>query len=1734
MITKPLIRNAFKIASFVFVFFWTTLAVNAQCPALNPTPPTSPICNATGFKVSDLNAYATDNGGGIAWYTTSTGGTALSSGQLVTERTYYLDTNPASCGSRQSVDIDFTINPTGQILDKVYCSNENATIQTYIDDVLTTYIPSGGSVRIFNDLALTNQANTSDVIPNGFKTYYVVFYAGPNGTGCSSQIEVAKTAVFVSPPDPTPSNPQMFCASDNPTIGDLNTGTAFANYYWYSSIDTNGVPTSGDLALTTPLVNGSTYYIQVDNGCVSNAIPVTVNIDTPVDAGTSASLEYCNDSLPTSDFNLYELLGNPKVNTGSWSGPLVTSGGHLGTVNISTLTAENNYVFTYTVPSAGVCPDGVATVSINVYQVYSSGTVSAANPASFCVANLPSAFDLSTLIDNEDAGGQWTQGTTSSGTVITNPIDLSGYTPATYNFTYTQNVSNPCPEQSTTVQVIVLPNPNAGVAVNQTFCENDLAGNSPFDLFMALDGSQDNNSGIWRDASDVTISSSLDLTSLTVAGSPYSFNYTIDNGTCSDTEIITITIEPAPESGTADAPAEFCEGTAPASYNLFDLLTDEDQTGTWYSGLDNTGAVVSNPVDLSALTPGDYNFTFDVDAIGSCDDELVTVMITINPLPNTGTATPAVFCENDLAANSPLDLFAQLSGEDAGGTWTDDNTTGALSGSSVNLNSLTIGSFNFTYTITDVNGCTNSSTVVITVEDAPESGTVNAPIAFCEGTAPASYNLFDLLTGEDQTGTWYSGLDNTGAVVSNPVDLSALTPGDYNFTFDVDAIGSCDDELVTVMITINPLPNTGTPTPAVFCENDLAANSPLDLFAQLSGEDAGGTWTDDNTTGALTGSNVNLNSLAIGSFNFTYTITDVNGCTNSSTVVITVEDAPESGTPNAPIAFCEGTAPASYNLFDLLTGEDQTGSWYSGLDNTGAVVSNPVDLSALTPGDYNFTFDVDAIGSCDDELVTVMITINPLPNTGTATPAVFCENDLAANSPLDLFAQLSGEDAGGTWTDDNTTGALSGSSVNLNSLTIGSYNFSYTITDVNGCTNSSTVVVTVEDAPESGTPNAPIEFCIASITTGQTYNLFDLLTGEDQAGVWSDDDASGALSGNSVNLDGLASGTYNFTYDVDAIGSCDDVLVTVTIVINDTAAPTAPATQEFCDSATIANLSATGTTIQWYDNATGGTALLGTTALIDGEDYFASQTDAATGCESSVRTSVTATIYQSPKSGVAIAMADCNTNNAIDLFAGLDGTQDAGGVWTNDDGVGTLTGSTFDATGVTPGNYQFTYLVTASAPCVDASTTITVTVDGPLNAGTNNALDVCSNNGTTDLFGLIGSADTGGTWSPAMASGTGVFNPLVDASGTYTYMLSNACGTVSSEVVVTVTLAPNAGTDNTAAICVIDGPTDLFTFLGTSAQSGGTWSPALPSGTGVFDPSADAPGIYTYTVAAVSPCYPDASAQITVTANDSPQIVVLDANPSFCLVDRPTVANLAASIQPTGTVNWYTDATLSTPLLTSAALVDGEDYFATQTTASGCESSLSVQINVTINDTPTPTLMDASKEYCINDGPTINDLTLNILEYNSSSSNVVWYDASVDGNVVSDSETLVNLATYYAALIDATTGCESSVRLEVTPDLTSCGELFLPDGFSPNGDGVNDTYEVNNLDILYPKFEMQIYNRYGNLVYKGNASTPRFNGRSNQSRTTVKGDLPVGMYYYIFIFNDGENKPKQGHLYLSR
>jgi gliding motility-associated-like protein len=97
-----------------------------------------------------------------------------------------------------------------------------------------------------------------------------------------------------------------------------------------------------------------------------------------------------------------------------------------------------------------------------------------------------------------------------------------------------------------------------------------------------------------------------------------------------------------------------------------------------------------------------------------------------------------------------------------------------------------------------------------------------------------------------------------------------------------------------------------------------------------------------------------------------------------------------------------------------------------------------------------------------------------------------------------------------------------------------------------------------------------------------------------------------------------------------------------------------------------------------------------------------------------------------------------------------------------------------------------------------------------------------------------------------------------------------------------------------------------------------------------------------------------------------------------------------------------------------------------------------------------------------------------------------------------------------------------------------------PQGFTPNGDGSNDTLifpEVANA----PNFEIEIYNRYGNVVYEyeNNGRTGDaiqwWNGFSNGRWTLSEGSelVPVGTYFYVITFNDNQRDPIQGWIYVN-
>ncbi|OUR92162.1 hypothetical protein A9Q87_06665, partial [Flavobacteriales bacterium 34_180_T64] len=101
------------------------------------------------------------------------------------------------------------------------------------------------------------------------------------------------------------------------------------------------------------------------------------------------------------------------------------------------------------------------------------------------------------------------------------------------------------------------------------------------------------------------------------------------------------------------------------------------------------------------------------------------------------------------------------------------------------------------------------------------------------------------------------------------------------------------------------------------------------------------------------------------------------------------------------------------------------------------------------------------------------------------------------------------------------------------------------------------------------------------------------------------------------------------------------------------------------------------------------------------------------------------------------------------------------------------------------------------------------------------------------------------------------------------------------------------------------------------------------------------------------------------------------------------------------------------------------------------------------------------------------------------------------------------------------------------PTVTELGCLEVFNEFSPNGDGVNETLIINCIQN-YPNNKLEVYNRWGNLVFETRRYLNDWSGTSN-GRSTINGSdkLPVGTYYYVLNLGDG-SKPRIGWLYINR
>ena len=537
----------------------------------------------------------------------------------------------------------------------------------------------------------------------------------------------------------------------------------------------------------------------------------------------------------------------------------------------------------------------------------------------------------------------------------------------------------------------------------------------------------------------------------------------------------------------------------------------------------------------------------------------------------------------------------------------------------------------------------------------------------------------------------------------------------------------------------------------------------------------------------------------------------------------------------------------------------------------------------------------------------------------------------------------------------------------------------------------------------------------------------------------------------------MVNGVDYYATQTDITTGCESLERTkVASIINTTSEPTFASGGEFqvfceIDTATIAEIIITGTAIKWYASASSTTVLATTNLLLNGTDYYATQTDATSGCESLGRIKVSVTI---------------NTTPAPILASGND-TQ----TFCNDS-----TANIADIT-ITGTNIKWYASLT--------STTVLNTTDLLVNGVDYYATQTDITTGCESLERTKVTVIVNTTSAPTVASG-----------GELQVFCEINTATIADMVITGTNIKWFATLISTNELALTEALIDGEDYYATQTEASGC--------------------------ASLNRTKIDVTIITSITAPTT-----IDNTPVFCESNFATIA----SLEVTGTnLNWYETLTATAVLETTILLEDNKSYFVSQTSAGGCESIERLTITVALTKVPKPILALNGAQFCALKG----DFMISELNNNVSvpvGYTTVWYDDFPNGNILSLSDILVDGHIYYAVSEDLN-GCESIDALKVEVDLTACNDddLVIYDGFSPNNDGINDVFTTKNIELVFPNYTINFYNRWGNIVYQANAGKPFWNGRLNGNGEL----LPKGIYYYILDFNKDNRKPKQGNLYLIR
>ncbi len=728
-------------------------------------------------------------------------------------------------------------------------------------------------------------------------------------------------------------------------------------------------------------------------------------------------------------------------------------------------------------------------------------------------------------------------------------------------------------------------------------------------------------------------------------------------------------------------------------------------------------------------------------------------------------------------------------------------------------------------------------------------------------TPGTSLNVTVNTSGDGESGSWLSnGCNDDNATNFSAIEICCTPP---------------------IMSQVNVLCNgaaTGTATATG------QGSSPWD-YVWVNG--AGTTiQTITNVAGANT-----VTGLAAGTY--TVTVTDNANCVSSATVTITqptLTTATEAhvnplcfgGTTTATITATGGTP--GYNV-----------SW------TGTTSGNPggteiaasggtYNMTGLGAGTYNVT--VTNANGCI-ATTTVIVTVPTAVVASNVPTAVTCSGLLNGSAVITASGGTPGYNV--SWT-GTTTGnpagteiAASGGTFNMTGLGAGTYNV--TVTDVNGCTATTTVTINTGVVIDANISPIAAQ-CLVGNSFSFSGSTSTISSGSITSYNWNF--GAGATPATATGVTPAAvtysgAGTITVTLTVSN-GTCTNV-ETLNITINANPTITAPPTPPLCFGGSTGSILVTasngtpGYNVSWTGTSSGNPA--GTEISASGGTF--NMTGLTTGSYTitvSTSNGCTSTLVVPVSQPTVVTASDLETNVVCNggltgsgLITGSGGTAPYNVSWTGTstgNPAGTeiaASGGTFNMTGLGIGTYNVT--VTDSQGCA-ATTTVNITQTTAITLVPSSVNANCGvSNGTASVVASGGTNTFSYVWAPAPGGGQGTPNATGLAAGSYTVTLTdgNLC-TANTTIIVGSNLAPIAtlvsqvnvlcnGGSTGSAIVSATGGSPGYNISWTGPTTGNPAGTEIAASGGTFNITGMPAGVYTVTVSDIGTC--TAALNITIT-----------------------------------------------------------------------------------------------------------------------------------------------------------------------------------------------------------------------------------------------------------------------------